>query len=96
WKRKRPSSTNLESRRPEIIYPDLELIGKVASGTIVLVDDVFTSGGHAVAASWRLQDQNCFPKLLVACGRTEHAQLDDPFAVAVQDLPIPSRPVVKV
>ncbi len=96
WNRVRSRSTDLASRRPELLYPDLQLVGKVAQGTVVLVDDVFTSGGHAIAAAWRLQDLSCFPSALVACGRTEHAQLDNPFAVAVQELAVPPRPAARV
>ncbi|ESY03893.1 hypothetical protein X753_21310 [Mesorhizobium sp. LNJC399B00] len=92
WKRQLPKSTDIASRRPEVLLPDLVLTGKLPVGTVVLVDDVFTSGGHAVASAWRLADQLKIPSCVISCGRTLHEQLPDPFAVPDEELIIPKRP----
>ncbi|MEI8715662.1 hypothetical protein [Mesorhizobium sp. ISC11] len=92
WKRQLPKSTDMASRRPEVLLPDLILTGKVPVGTVVLIDDVFTSGGHAIASTWRLADQLKTPSCVISCGRTLHIQLDDPFKVPDEELVIPKRP----
>ncbi|TIP18408.1 hypothetical protein [Mesorhizobium sp.] len=92
WKKDLPKSTDSASRKPELLLPDLVLTSTIPFGTVVLIDDVFTSGGHAVASAWRLQDLNRTAKCAICCGRTLHVQIDDPFKVDDEELLIPKRP----
>lgn len=94
WSCQLPRSTDAASRNPVNLFPSLELTGDIPWGTIILVDDVFTSGGHAVASAWRLQQQGRTAQMLVCCGRTTWAQLDDPFSVPQEELDIPPLPAI--
>lgn len=73
-------------RNKWILYPKLALTGPVPQGTLVLIDDVQTTGGHLIASAWRLEDQNRSVPLAVCCGRTFHEQQDDPFTMADENL----------
>ncbi|MEV8642673.1 hypothetical protein AB0V79_06980 [Mesorhizobium ciceri] len=92
WRKDLPKSTDSASRKPELLLPDLVLTGPVPFGVIILIDDVFTSGGHTVASAWRLQDLKRTARRAVCCGRTLHVQIDDPFSVDDEELTIPPRP----
>jgi predicted amidophosphoribosyltransferase len=86
-----PSPSSREeggSRDPEVLYQNMTLTGAIPSGQIILIDDIMTSGGHFIAASWKLEDQGRTPKLALACGRTMDARIDDPFVVAPEDVDI--------
>ncbi len=74
-------------RFPSLIYPHLLFQASVVEGTRVLVDDVFTTGGHLRACAARLRDNNASAALAVCCGRTTHYQLENPFSVPVEKLP---------
>jgi hypothetical protein len=85
----RPSSREEGgSRDPEVLYPNMTLTGAIPPGQIILIDDIMTSGGHFIAASWELEDHGRTPKLALACGRSMDARIDDPFAVAPEDVDI--------
>lgn len=92
WRKSLAKSTDLASRQPQVLLPDLVLTGPCPLGRVVLVDDVFTSGGHIIASTWRLQDQQRHPVIAVACGRTMHAQAEDPFTLPPEQLVVPPRP----
>jgi hypothetical protein len=66
----------------------LTLTGAIPAGQIVLIDDIMTSGGHFIAASWELDDHARVAEFALACGRSLDAQIDDPFAVAPEDLDV--------
>jgi hypothetical protein len=89
WTKELPKSTNGESRRPDVLVQHLALVGPVPWGTPIFVDDVFTTGGHAVASAWKLREAGRTVSCLVCCGRTCHDQLDNPFQVAPEDLSLP-------
>jgi hypothetical protein len=64
------------------------LTGLLPAGNPVLVDDVLTGGGHLVAAAKILEDDGRSTALAVVCGRSLHHQLDDPFVVDDEMLPM--------
>ena len=69
------------------LYPHLVLEESPAAGRRVLLDDVLTSGGHLKASAAKLREMGHDPQFAICCGRTAHEQLDNPFAVPVEELP---------
>jgi hypothetical protein len=84
----RPSSREGGSRDPAVLYPNLTITKGLPPGQIVLIDDLMTSGGHFIAASWALDDRGRVPKLALAFGRSLDSQIDNPFLVAPEDIDI--------
>ncbi|MET4279486.1 MULTISPECIES: hypothetical protein [unclassified Bradyrhizobium] len=85
----RPSSREEGgSRDPNIIYASLTLTRAIPAGQVVLIDDIMTSGGHFIAASWEPDDHGLAAQFALAGGRSLDAQIDDPFAVAPEDLDV--------
>jgi len=82
----RTSSHGGGTRNPQALYENMTHVGELPAGEIVLIDDVYTTGAHMRAAAWELHDVDREPVLGLSCGRTLHAQLDDPFAVESEDL----------
>lgn len=74
------------SRDPDVLYSEMVLTGSLPAGTIILVDDVLTGGGHLKASSWVIDDSGRSVHSAVCCGRTEDAQLPDPFAVPAETI----------
>ena len=90
WKKPRPKSTDSASRKPEILFPDLVLEQPLPRGRIVLVDDVYTSGGHVIAATWRIRkDQDRTVRAAICCGQTGHIQAPVPFKIDPFTLDVP-------
>src|SRR5581483_9951251 len=56
WTQVMLSSREGGPRDPKILYPRLTLLGALPEGRCVLIDDVFTSGGHLIASAWKLED----------------------------------------
>jgi hypothetical protein len=85
----RPSSReDGGSRDPEVLCPNMALKTPVPGGAIILIDDVKTSGGHAIAATWKLAEINRMPVLALACGRSMDTPLDDPFALQAEEIDV--------
>lgn len=76
------------SRDPKILYPNLTLIKAIPLGKIILVDDVMTSGGHFIAAAWKLADRLKLADLALACGRSMDNRLDDPWSVPPEEIDV--------
>jgi len=89
WSKTMPSASEEGgSRDPRVLYPNLLLISGIPSGACILIDDVTTSGGHLIAAAWKLADVKREVSLAICCGCTTHEQLDDPFSVPDMTLDI--------
>jgi hypothetical protein len=76
------------TRDPQELYENLKVMGSPPAGTVILVDDVYTRGGHLQAAVARLAEKKAICKLAVCAGRTVLENQDEPFAVvheAIQD-----------
>jgi predicted amidophosphoribosyltransferase len=76
------------SRAAVVLYPLLRFRRSLPAGHIVLLDDVFTGGGHLTAAAWMIEDQRRKAELAICCGRSLEAQLADPFTVAAESIDI--------
>lgn len=63
------------------LYANYVFTADPPAGDYVLIDDVYTSGGHLIAAAWALEDRNRMAQLAICCGRSCHEQLNDPFSV---------------
>ncbi|MGY3103432.1 phosphoribosylpyrophosphate synthetase [Bradyrhizobium sp. LM3.4] len=59
-------------------------IVRTLSGPVILVDDVCTSGGHLVAAYWRLNKQASPVVLACTFGKTTKAQLKNPIGMRAE------------
>jgi hypothetical protein len=81
WKKSRKPSHTGGSRDPQALYDNLILTDSSTQGTYVLVDDMFTRGGHVLAAAARI----CAPPFrcrhAVCLGRAVFERQDRPFAV---------------
>src|SRR5258708_2689847 len=66
---------------PQELYDNLAVTGVPPKGTIVLVDDVYTLGGHLQAAVARLTENKARCSLAMCAGRTVLESQQDPFLV---------------
>jgi len=86
WKKPMTPSHKGGTRDKNKLYPALEIVGAIPNGTIILVDDVSTGGGHMTACAWKLEDIQRSPAMAVCCGRTVHHQLDNPFQINPEEV----------
>jgi predicted amidophosphoribosyltransferase len=63
------------SREPLHLESVYRLVGQ-PTGTIVLIDDVLTTGAHLIGAYWKLADTGCDVALASTWGRTTAQQLN--------------------
>jgi predicted amidophosphoribosyltransferase len=75
------------TRDPQILYDNLTVTSKPPKGTVILVDDVFTQGGHLQAAAARLLETKAVCQLAVCAGRTVLQSQNDPFLISRDPLP---------
>jgi hypothetical protein len=74
------------TRDPQELYNNLSVTGVPPKGTIILVDDVYTKGGHLQAAVARLAEKKAGCQLAVCAGRTVLEHQDQPFAVVCDQI----------
>lgn len=73
------------SRDPRFLQEKYKLLSKPES-PVILIDDVYTSGGHLIAAAWVLRDQNINVSLACAWARTTDDRPEKVFAVVEDEL----------
>jgi predicted amidophosphoribosyltransferase len=74
------------TRDPQKLYDNLAVANPLPKGTLVLVDDVYTKGGHMQAAVARLSEKKAQCSLAVCAGRTVLEAEKKPFAVLKVEL----------
>lgn len=75
------------TRNPEVLLKNLAVTGRVRGATVVLVDDVLTSGGHLQACSALLRQHGAEVEMAFCAGRADDTQPDDLFAIRVEEIP---------
>jgi len=74
------------TRDPQRLYDNLVVTSVPPKGTLILIDDVFTIGGHLQAAVARLAEKKAECKLAICAGRTVLESQEQPFLVLRQEL----------
>lgn len=74
------------TRNPHLLYGNLVLTSTVPESTLILVDDVSTTGGHLQAARAMLMGQGGKCDLAICAARTVWDQSEDPFSTLEQQV----------
>lgn len=74
------------TRDPQQLYDNLVVRGVPPKGTLVLVDDVYTLGGHLKAAVARLAEKKIRCSFAICAGRTVLESQQDPFSILRQEI----------
>lgn len=74
------------ARNPRFIHSQLKAVQPLPKKQIVLVDDVYTTGAHAKACTWKLQESGADVIGVLAFGRTTKELQAKPLSVQVEDL----------
>lgn len=87
WQTQMPSTRDGGTRDPRQIFQNLtcERVSRPA-GQYVLIDDVFTTGGHLRACAAKLHELELMPALALCAGRTCHEPPADPFAGTEEEI----------
>src|SRR6267143_1928393 len=75
------------TRDPQELYDNLRVIRAAPKCALVLVDDVYTRGGHLQAAVARLGERKAACRLAICAGRTVLESPDNPFEILTAQLP---------
>lgn len=81
WAKEMKPTHQEGTRDPQILYDNLVVTADLPKGTYILVDDVFTKGGHAQAVVARLADKKAECKHGVCAGRTVLHPESQPFSI---------------
>jgi hypothetical protein len=74
------------TRDPQELYENLVVTGVPPKGTLILVDDVYTLGGHLKAAVARLAEKKLRCSLAMCAGRTVLESQQHPFLILRQEV----------
>jgi len=74
------------TRDPQKLYDNLVVTSNPPKGTLILIDDVFTKGGHLQAAVARLTEKKAECELAICAGRTVLESQEQPFLVHREEL----------
>jgi hypothetical protein len=74
------------TRDPQKLYDNLVVTDNPPKGTLILIDDVFTKGGHLQAAVARLAEKKAECKFAICAGRTVLESQEKPFLVYREEL----------
>ena len=75
------------TRDPQTLYENLVVTKEMPAGSIVLVDDVRTTGAHFVATRARLAEKGIACSLAVCAARRADVQEEFPFSVREEEFP---------
>ena len=89
WRKAQQSTRNGGPRDASLLYNNFTISARqLPDGDIVLIDDVFTLGGHLKAARWRFEDIGRTVLGALCCGKSTWEQLADPFNVQEEALDV--------
>lgn len=87
WTEVMPKASEGGPRHAYQLYPKLACALQYdPAADRILIDDVLTSGGHMQAAAARLTRAGTNVVAGLACGRTMHVQVTNPFGMPVEEL----------
>jgi orotate phosphoribosyltransferase len=69
------------------LYDELVLIGDLPKGTVILVDDVFTTGGHILAAAARISTAGGHCCYAICVARTVSRPQESRFSITQEMVP---------
>jgi predicted amidophosphoribosyltransferase len=86
WRQAMPSAHKEGGpRHPRILVPNL-VLGKVPSGSVVLIDDVLTSGGHLRAADCLIRRAGLRVLFAICAAKTADVEEDDMFKRGLHEI----------
>lgn len=83
WTKEWPAKS---TRDPQKLYDNLVVTSNPPKGTLILIDDVFTTGGHVQAAVARLAEKKAECKLAICAGRTVLESPENPFEIVIKEV----------
>jgi hypothetical protein len=91
WKVAKKPAHEGGSRDPQVLFENLRLVKK-PSNSVVLFDDVVTTGSQMVAAYRRLSQEGHTPTLGIAIGRATKVQMEHALSWDEEDLETEHKP----
>jgi hypothetical protein len=81
WTKEMTPTHQEGTREPQILYENLVVTSGPPKGTYIIVDDVFTKGGHMQAVMARLAEKKAKCEHAVCAGRTVLQPQAQPFSI---------------
>jgi len=85
WRTVMLPSSQGGTRNPQVLYDNLVIAQEVPARTLVLVDDVRTTGAHFVAALARVAERGAVCSLALCAARRVDSQEDTSFSVREEE-----------
>jgi predicted amidophosphoribosyltransferase len=86
WKTSMTPSSQGGTRDPQELYDNLVVTKEPPKGSLVLIDDVRTTGAHLLAAAARLVEKGARVPSAVCAARTVWNQDQEPFSILEEQL----------